>query len=405
MNGTPRPRSLVLPALVALFALAAACGDGGGGEAGFDPGVSDAEIVIGGHAPLSGPAAIFAAVHRSAGAYFDHINETEGGVGGRRIEYRLRDDQYPNPAQARLATQKLVEQDGVFAALFNFGTPTHLAAIGYLNEQGVPDMFFASGDSALLEPVRRYSFSGLPANVTEARTMARYANEELPGRRAGILFQNDDFGREYVEGFRAVFAGEIVGTQAYEASETDTSSQIHSLLDAGADLLVLACTPQPCASAVCAARAAGSDAQLIMSGINAIDGMFLLVGDPDNLDGAIVPSYIKSVCQTYDPAVRRHIEIMTAAGIEPSYFSLGGQLIAELFIALLEQAGDPPTREGLVAAAEATRGLQLDLALGPISMSPTDHRPIEVFQMTRADSASRCFVPVGGLISYESTGG
>ena len=119
MNGTPRPRSWLLPTLVALFALAAACGDNGAAEAGFDAGVSDAgvsdagvsdagvsdagvsdaEIVIGGHAPLSGPAAIFAEVHRGAGAYFDHINETEGGVGGRRIEYRLRDDQYPNPAR------------------------------------------------------------------------------------------------------------------------------------------------------------------------------------------------------------------------------------------------------------------------------------------------------------------
>lgn len=90
-------------------------------------------IVVGAHAPLSGSAAIFSGVHRSAAAYFEHVNATEGGVSGRPIRYVLRDDGYPSPTQARVAAQRLVEEDGVLATLFNFGTPTRLAAVGCLD--------------------------------------------------------------------------------------------------------------------------------------------------------------------------------------------------------------------------------------------------------------------------------
>ena len=369
----------------------------------LDPGVTDTEIIIGAHAALSGPLAIAAAVHEAVGVYFDYINDTEGGVNGRTIVYEVRDNQWPNAAQAKIVTQQLVEQVGVFAMLGNLGTVTHLAAVDYLDEQGVPDFGVISGATVFVDPVRRYTFAGLPSYVTEGQTMATYVNDNLPAARAGILFENDDLGRGYIEGFEEAFNGEIVRQEAYEAAETDTSSQVASLLDAGADVIILACTAQPCASAIRSARDAGSDVQFIMSGTNAISIMFLLVGGPANLDGTIVNAYLKDICQTDDPAVQRHIEIMEAAGLTPSYFTIGGQVLAELFIENLKLAGDPPTREGLIAAAESTTGLVIGLLPGPVSTSPTDHRPLETFQIARADGATGCFVPIGDPVSFEST--
>ena len=189
----------------------------------LDPGVTDTEIIIGAHAALSGPLAIAAAVHEAVGVYFDYINDTEGGVNGRTIVYEVRDNQWPNAAQAKIVTQQLVEQVGVFAMLGNLGTVTHLAAVDYLDEQGVPDFGVISGATVFVDPVRRYTFAGLPSYVTEGQTMAAYVNDNLPAARAGILFENDDLGRGYIEGFEEAFNGEIVRQEAYEAAETDTA--------------------------------------------------------------------------------------------------------------------------------------------------------------------------------------
>lgn len=370
-------------------------------EVALEPGVSDTEVVIGQHSILSGPAAIYAVIPDASRAYFEYINKTQGGVNGRKIVFENRDNQYPNPAEAKAVTQQLVEQVGVFAMFNNFGTPTHAAVIDYLNEQGIPDMYIATGFSGFTDPVRHYTFGGVPAYLDEAKVMARYLNENMPDAKVGVLFQNDDFGRDYVAGIASDFKGDLALSVAYDATEIDTSSQVAQLLNAGVDVIVLGCTPSPCASAIKSAREAGSDVQFIMSGVDNIDAMFALVGDPALLEGTLVVAYHKTVSDAEDPAVQKHIQIMKDAGIEPSNFTIYGQLLAELFIETLKRAGDPPTREGMIKAAESINGLQLDLALAPVCMSPTDHRPWEALKFWRAEGGQ--WVEFGDIISVEST--
>ena len=228
--------------------------------------------MVGAHAPLSGSAAIFSGVHRSAAAYFEHVNATEGGVSGCPIRYVLRDDGYPSPTQARVAAQRLVEEDGVLATLFNFGTPTRLAAVGCLDEQGVPDLFFGSGAAALLQPLRPGAFAGLPAYADEGAAVAAYLDAERPGARVALLHQDDDFGRDYRAGFTAAASAAPLAEHGYDATAIDVSSQVADLLESDPDVVLLACPAQPCASAVRTNRGAGSDAEIAVAGVSAVSG-------------------------------------------------------------------------------------------------------------------------------------
>lgn len=370
-------------------------------EAPLEPGVTATEIVLGQHAILSGPAAIYKVIPDAMKAYFEYVNETEGGVNGRKIRLEVRDNQYPNPAVAKEVTQELVERAKIFAMFSNFGTPTELAVVDYLTENKIPDMFVATGFSGFSDPVRKYAFGGTPAYFNEAQVMAQYINTNFADAKVGLLYQNDDFGRDYLKGLNDKLKKGLKLAVAYEGTEPDTSSQMAQLVDSGASVIVLACTPTPCANAIKTARQAGSNVQLIMSGVNNIDAMFKLVGDPAFLEGTLIPAYHKTVSDTADPAVQKHIDIMKSKGVEPSNFTVYGQLMSELMIEVLKGAGNPPTREGLLKAAENLKGWQSGLAHTKVCLGPDDHRPFEAFRWWKAEGGK--WVSFGDVISVETT--
>lgn len=266
-----------------------------------------------------------------------------------------------------------------------------------INEAAVPDLMVLSAFPGFGDPAQNpHTFRAIAAGSGEERAIAVFLNNEMPGGTAAVLVQNDDFGAPYRIGFTNAFAGEIVGDASYEGSAADVSSQMALLLEDDPDAIVVACFPLICASAIRSAREAGSDAQFLISSPGGIDALFRLVGDPANLEGTLVPGFTKTIGQTDDPAVAKHIEIMESEGVTPSNFTIMGQLFAELFVDILDRAGGTPSRESFIEAAEETRDFQPDLALTPITFSGDEHVGWESLRFWRAENGQ--FRPFGEVI-------
>ena len=211
-----------------------------------DPGVSQREILIGGTIPLSGIAASYASVGRGAEAYFKYVN-ARGGVNGRRINYKYVDDQY-NPSQTVQAVRELVQQDRVFAIFNALGTEHNLAVRSFLNASRVPQLFAGSGATTFGRDHRRYPYTigYLPSYVGEGKVYARHIRATKPNAKVAVLYQNDDYGRDLLNGFRAGMGpkrGNIAATQGYDPLSTDVASQIARLRSSGATVLLVIATP------------------------------------------------------------------------------------------------------------------------------------------------------------------
>ncbi len=211
-----------------------------------DPGITGDTITIGTTTPLSGPASFYAPVSKGANAYFQYIN-ANGGINGRKIKYVIYDDAY-DPAKAVPLTHQLVDQDQVFAVVGQLGTPINTATRPYLNQQKVPHIFVATGATKWGAEYKDFPWTiGLqPDYQSEARAYAKDIIKNHANAKIGILYQNDDFGKDYVKGLTDGLgsnAGWIVDKQSFEAVSVDVSSQIAALKDKGVDLLFVAATP------------------------------------------------------------------------------------------------------------------------------------------------------------------
>src|SRR4029079_6136859 len=197
-----------------------------------DPGVTPTSILLGGTAPLTGPQTAYASIARGAKAYFDYVN-SRGGVNGRRIEYIARDDA-SDPVRTAAETRRLVEQDGVFAIFNSFGTEQNLAARDYLTQRKLPQLFAASGASALGSDPGRFPYTvGLrPTYTAEAWVLGQYLARTQGAARVGVLYENDGFGQELLSGLRRGLQRskvKIVSTQPYDVGSYDFETQASPL--------------------------------------------------------------------------------------------------------------------------------------------------------------------------------
>ncbi|HKF78682.1 MAG TPA: ABC transporter substrate-binding protein, partial [Candidatus Dormibacteraeota bacterium] len=243
-----RWRSLAIATAGLLVGLA--CGTTQGTQSGTTPtevGVTSDSIKIGTTTPLSGPASFYAPVSKAANAYYQYIN-AQGGVAGRKINYVIYDDGY-DPAKAVPLVHQLVEQDQVFAVVGELGTPINTATRPYLNQQKVPDVFVATGASKWGAEYKQFPYTiGLqPDYVSEAKVYAKDIMKNHANAKIGILYQNDDYGKDYVNGLTQGLgsnASWIIATQSYDSTAApDVSSQVSALKDKGADLMLIAATP------------------------------------------------------------------------------------------------------------------------------------------------------------------
>ncbi|HEY4025398.1 MAG TPA: ABC transporter substrate-binding protein [Candidatus Dormibacteraeota bacterium] len=239
-----------LAAATAGLLVGLACGTTQGSQAGTttqEVGVTDTSVTIGATTPLSGPASFYAPVSKGANAYYQYIN-AQGGVNGRQIKYVVYDDGY-DPAKAVPLVHQLVEQDQVFAVVGELGTPINTATEPYLNQRKVPDIFVATGASKWGAQYKQFPWTiGLQSDyVSEAKVYAKDIVKNHANAKIGILYQNDDFGKDYINGLTQGLgsnSGWITGTASYDATAApDVSSQVAALKDKGTDLVLIAATP------------------------------------------------------------------------------------------------------------------------------------------------------------------
>jgi len=375
-------------------------------------GVTDTEILIGTHQPLTGPAAAYSQISAATTAYFDYINETEGGVNGRKIKLLVEDDQYSPPLTVEVV-RRLVEQDKVFAILGGLGTATHMQVIDYLMEQGVPDFFVSTGALEWVkDPAARPNCFGiLPNYIAEGIIFGDYIAKNYAGGKVGVIGQNDDFGQDGYEGVKRGVgdALEILPLETFEAPDPDVNSQVDRLQAAGATVLVVWAVPRQAPAAIRHARAdLGWDVPIFIGTVSANELTIALAGGGENAEGVISNEALKHAYETDDPAIQKHIEIIDKyGGIKAANnLTLYGQSLAEGFINILKEAGPDLTREGVIAAAESAEPFQCSVCLFSTSLSETDHDSSQAVVLSRveldpANPVGAKWVPFGDAYSWQ----
>lgn len=372
-------------------------------------GITDTEILIGSHMPLTeSSAAIFGnQIVPGMQAYFEYINETQGGVNGRKIRLIVGDDHYL-PSDTNLVVRKLVEQDGVFAIVSGLGTAQHTAVFEYLTENNIPDLFTATGATLFTDPITRTTFGYNPNYVQEGNAIGTYIAENFPaGTKVGLLIQNDDFGNDGKDGVESGLEGtdiSITTTETYEAVTSDMSAQVQRLKNDDVDVIVGYTLPLQSGSLISVARATLDwDVPIIITGVSADPITIALAGAEGEAEGVITTAYLIPTNQTDHAGIQKHIEIMAeyGGGAEATNLSVYGQSVAELAVKVFTDAGQDINRRSVIAAAEQVRGFLCSVCLGTINLSPTDHRSIETFSFAIAEGDS--WVLFGDLVSYETT--
>ena len=360
----------------------------------YDSGATDTEIKIGQTVPFSGPASAYASIGKAQAAYFKMINE-QGGVNGRKINLIQYDDAY-SPPKAVEQVRKLVEDDEVLLTFQIIGTPSNAAVQKYLNAKKVPQMFAATGASKFTDPKNfPWTLGFNPNYFVEGRIYGQYILKQHPDAKVGVLYQNDDLGKDYLNGIKAGLGDKatkmIVAETSYEVSDPTIDSQVLKIKDAGADLFFSASTPKQ------AAQAIKKIAELGWHPIHIVDINATSVGavlQPAGLEaskGLISTNYGKDPGDPQwkdDAGMKRYLEFMAKYypdGDKNSNFNTYGYSTAQLMVHVLKQCGDDLTRENVLKQATNLKGVELDLALPGIkgNTAPNDYRVNKQLQMMK----------------------
>jgi branched-chain amino acid transport system substrate-binding protein len=360
----------------------------------YDPGVSDSEIMIGQTMPFSGPASAYAAIGNAEAAYFRMIND-QGGINGRKINLIAYDDSY-NPAKTVEQTRKLVESDGVLLMFGSLGTAPNAAVQKYLNDKKVPQLFAATGATRFSDPVNfPWTMPVIPSYQTEGRLYGRYILANHPDAKIGILYQNDDLGKDYITGLKQILgakaASMIVAEAAYEPTDPTVDSQIVMLKSVGADLFYNISTPKFAAQAIRKIAELGWKPVHILANVSSSVGGVLKPAGFEASQGIVSVSYLKDPGDAMwdnDPGMMKWRAFMDKhypAGDKNSSLNTSGYGIAQLLEVVLRNCGDNLTRENVMKHATSLKDVQLDISLPGTVMntSPTDYRVVKQLQTMR----------------------
>ncbi|MFK4619368.1 branched-chain amino acid transport system substrate-binding protein [Bradyrhizobium diazoefficiens] len=360
----------------------------------YDPGASDTEIKVGQTVPFSGPASAYASIGKTQAAYFKMIND-HGGINGRKINLIQYDDAY-SPPKAVEQVRKLVERDEVLLTFQIIGTPSNAAVQKYLNSKKVPQLFAATGASKFTDPKNfPWTMGYNPNYFVEGRIYGQYILREHPNAKIGVLYQNDDLGKDYLNGIKAGLgdkAAKMIVTEAsYEVSDPTVDSQILKIKDAGADLFFSATTPKQAAQAIKKIAELGWHPVQIVD-INATSvGAVMKPAGLDAAKGVISVNYGKDPLDPTwkdDAGMKRYLDFMAKYypdGDKDSNFNTYGYGTAQLLAHVLQQCGDNLTRENVMKQAASLKDVTGDIALPGIkaNTSPTDYRVNKQLQMMK----------------------
>jgi branched-chain amino acid transport system substrate-binding protein len=345
-------------AVVASIAVTAASG-----AQRLDPGVSATSIKIGGTFPLTGVASLYKTIPAAEKAYFDYVND-HGGVNGRKIDFTILDDAY-DPSKTVPLAQQLVTSDKVFAVYGSLGTAPGLATWNYLNQQKVPQVQLATGDSYWGFSYKKYPWTTgwQPDYPGEGKAYGRYIVANMPSAKIGVLYQNDAFGKNYYAGLRVGLGakkGNIVDAESYDVTNPSLTQQVLALKSKGADTFVIFATPTPAITALVTATKVGWSPSATFLGNVSGNRLFLLAAAANgaSIDGVISSTYVRSPTQDAGSSgIKLAASILSqyAPTLVPSFnrgdtnivYGLGS---AWTFVYALQHAGKTPTRAGLMRA-------------------------------------------------------
>jgi branched-chain amino acid transport system substrate-binding protein len=365
----------------------------------YSTGANDTEIKIGNTLPYSGPASGYSAIGKSLAAYFAMIND-QGGINGRKINFISRDDAYSPPKTVEVV-RKLVEEDQVLMVFQSLGTPPSLAIRGYLNDNKIPQLFVGSGADQWNDPKRYpWTMGWQPSYGTEARIFARYVLANLPDAKIAVLYQNDDFGKDYVNGMRAGLgdkAGKmIVATQSYETTDPTVDSQVSALQASGADVLLTAAIPKFTTLAIRKVFDIGWRPTQFVNSVSTSVGSVMKPAGTEKSTGVMSATYTKDPSDPRwqdTPEYKEWLAWMkkyNASVNVADSLAVYGYSTAQTLVAVLKASGDNLTRDHVMQVAASLHDLSLPMLLPGITISTgaDDYAPIKQMQLQKFDGNS-----------------
>jgi ABC-type branched-subunit amino acid transport system substrate-binding protein len=360
----------------------------------YDPGATDTEIKLGQTVPHSGPGSLYGVLGRVGEAYFQMLNE-KGGINGRKVKFFTMDDAYSAPKCVE-ATRRLVEQEEVLALFGSLGTAPQTAVHKYLNSKGVPQLLLNTGASKWNDPKNyKWTMAGLPLYPTEARILARHVVNVKPNAKVGILYQNDDFGRDFLVPFKKVLeeaggTAKVIMEQTYDLTEPTIDSQLINLSKSGADVFYNISTGKASSQSIRKVAELGwKPVHLLSAG--STGRSILSAAGLENAAGIVAIRYAKEVGV---PRWEKDPDVMAFEELRKKYlptvdpdntiaFAGYGQVAS--MAEILRRCGDDLTRANVLKQATTLAGFHSPYFLDGINFSytPDDYTPMKTLYISQ----------------------
>jgi len=359
------------------------------------PGVTATELLIGNTTSLSGPVSALGTIARSQAAYFKMIN-SQGGVGGKQIKFIFHDDGF-NPAKTAEMARKLIEQDEVALLFGNLGTGPNSAIVKYVNQLGVPHLFLSvNGDKWTDYKANPWSMPFAPSGRVECQVAIKHTMQTKPDAKFAILYQNDDFGRDYIAGAKDVLGAKYdsqVKAISYEVTDTTLDSTLVQLLSTPMDALISGVTGKFGAMSIRKASEMGFKGNhYIATGVTSVQGTLIPAG-VERAAGVLSTVYAKDPSDpglADDPGIKTYKAFMAKwfpEGNPDDFYNSYGYMTAMVMHQVLQQCNGDFSRKNIMAQANNLKNVENPMLLPGIKLntSPTDHRPLEQMQLQRFD--------------------
>ncbi|MBR0792481.1 ABC transporter substrate-binding protein [Bradyrhizobium manausense] len=360
----------------------------------YDTGATDTEIKIGNIMPYSGPASAYGIIGRTEAAYFKKIND-EGGINGRKINYISYDDAYSPPKTVEQA-RKLVESDEVLFIFNSLGTPPNSAIHKYMNTKKVPQLFVATGATKWNDPQNfPWTMGWQPNYQSETQIYAKWLLKNKPDAKIAVLYQNDDYGKDYLKGLKDGLGSKassmIVAEESYETSEPTIDNHIVKLKSTGADVFMNISTPKFAAQAIKKNAEIGWKPLHFLNNVSASVGSVMKPAGYENGQDIISADYLKDVS---DPEWKNDAGMKEFMTFMDKYFPEGDKLdkgtivgfaVAQTLVAVLKQCGDDLTRANIMKQAASLKNFRTEALLPGIQINtgPNDFAPISQLRLEK----------------------
>jgi ABC-type branched-subunit amino acid transport system substrate-binding protein len=383
-----------LAILSAAIALLAASSSGALAQKKYDTGATDTEIKIGNIMPYSGPASAYGIIGRTEAAYFKKINDA-GGINGRKINFISYDDAYSPPKTVEQA-RKLVESDEVLLIFNSLGTPPNSAIQKYMNSKKVPQLFVATGATKWNDPKDfPWTMGWQPNYQSETQIYAKYILKEKPDAKIAVLYQNDDYGKDYLKGLKDGLgqkaASMIVAEESFETSEPTIDNHIVKLKSTGADIFINISTPKFAAQAIKKIAEIQWKPMHFLNNVSASVGAVMKPAGYENSQDIISANYLKDAADSQwdkDPGMKEFLAFLEKdfpEGNKLDSLIVTGFGVAQTLVQVLKQCGDDLTRANVMKQAASLKDFRTEVLLPGIKINtgPTDFAPISQLQLMK----------------------